>query len=96
MDYSKSRSEETRWLGIFLLAGFVVFLGLGIHKSLEFASGTIDVVVVQQSDGSLKPMAAHYQNGHSLQKGPVFLSPNNFAEALMDALSSLSPRRTVS
>ena len=49
---------------------------------------------MQQSDGSLKSMAAHYQNSFSLRKGPVFLSPNNFAEALIDSLSSPSPVKT--
>ena len=34
------------------------------------------------------------QNGYSLPKGPVFLSPKTFAEALVDALSNPSPVKT--
>ena len=87
---SKLRPGETSWLGIFLLAElFAVLLRLGIHKS--FASGANDVVVVQQRDESLKSMATHYQNGYSLPKGPVLLSPNTFFKALMDAFSNASP-----
>ena len=34
------------------------------------------------------------QNGYSLPKGPVFLSPKTFAKALVDALSNPSPVKT--